>query len=106
MIARLQRVLTAMTTDPEQRVSSMDVLDVEERAWLDECGNRAVLTAPPPAPVSIPALFAEHVARAPDAVAVTYRDRSWTYRALDEASNRLAHLLVGRGADRDDASRC
>ncbi|MCV7239900.1 amino acid adenylation domain-containing protein [Mycolicibacterium celeriflavum] len=98
MIARLQRVLTAMTTDPEQRVSSMDVLDVEERAWLDECGNRAVLTAPPPAPVSIPALFAEHVARAPDAVAVTYRDRSWTYRALDEASNRLAHLLVGRGA--------
>ena len=74
----------------------MDVLDAEERARLDEFGNRAVLSRPA-APVSIPALFAEQVLRAPDAVALGCGDRSWTYRELDEASNRLAHLLTGHG---------
>ena len=44
LIGRLQRVLAAMATDPEQRLSSLDVLDAGEHARLDEVGNRAVLT--------------------------------------------------------------
>ena len=48
--------------------------------------------------MSIPALFAEHVRRSPEAVALTCGGRSMTYRELDEASNRLAHLLIGCGA--------
>ncbi|KUH97780.1 non-ribosomal peptide synthetase, partial [Mycobacterium sp. IS-3022] len=98
LIARLQRVVTAMTADPEQRLSSVDVLDDDERARLDEFGNRTVLTAPTPVHVSIPALFEQHVARAPHALAVTCGDGSWTYRVLDEWSNRLAHLLIEQGA--------
>src|SRR5208283_1901457 len=47
--------------------------------------------------VSIPAVFAEQVARAPEAVAISCGERSWTYRELEESANRLAHLLVGRG---------
>ncbi|EUA55040.1 AMP-binding enzyme family protein [Mycobacterium intracellulare 1956] len=47
---------------------------------------------------SIPALFAAHVARTPEAVALSDRDRSMTYREFDESTNRLAHLLVERGA--------
>ena len=43
-------------------------------------------------------VFAAQVARAPEAVAVSFEGRSMTYRELDEASNRLAHLLVGQGA--------
>ena len=62
-----------MTTDPTARLSSIDVLDAGEHARLDEIGNRAVLTQPAPTPVSIPVLFAEHVARTPEAVAVTLR---------------------------------
>ena len=73
LIERLRRVVAAMTTDPTARLSSIEVLDGGERARLDEIGNRAVLTAPAPAPVSVPALFAEHVARTPEAVAVTLR---------------------------------
>ena len=72
------------------------MLDADERADLDEWGNRAVLTQPE-APVSIPEVFAEQVARTPDAVAVSFAGRSLSYRELDEAANRLAHLLSGAG---------
>ena len=47
--------------------------------------------------MSIPVLFAEQVARAREAVALTFVGRSMTYRQLDDSSNRLAHLLAGRG---------
>ena len=97
LIERLQRVLVAMTADPTRRVVVDDVLDEAEHARLDGWGNRAVLTQPAPPSVSIPALFAAQVARAPEAVALTFEGRSMTYRELDEAANRLAHLLAGHG---------
>nr|WP_163737384.1 non-ribosomal peptide synthase/polyketide synthase [Mycobacterium gallinarum] len=98
LIERLRRVVVAMTADPTVRVSSIDVLDDGERTRLDAIGNRAMLTAPAPAPVSVPELFAEHVARIPDATAVSSDSCSLTYRELDEAANRLAHLLIEEGA--------
>ncbi|WP_319451187.1 MULTISPECIES: non-ribosomal peptide synthetase, partial [unclassified Mycobacterium] len=97
LIERLQRVLVAMTADPTRRVSSIDVLDEGELARMDEVGNRAVLTQSA-TPVSIPVLFAEQVALAPEAVAVTFEGRSMTYLQLDDAANRLAHLLADHGA--------
>ena len=72
-------------------------MPVSTPAWM-RSGNRAVLTQPATAPVSIPVLFAAQVARTPEAVAVTFDGRSMTYRELDEAANRLAHLLAGQGA--------
>ncbi len=57
-----------------------------------------MLTAPAPPSVSIPELFAAQVARTPEAVALSFQGRSMTYRELDEAANRLAHLLAGHGA--------
>src|SRR5262249_13107773 len=62
---------------------------------LDEVGNRGVLTQPAPPAVSIPVLFAAQVAGTPEAVALTCGERSWTYRELEEAAARLAHLLAG-----------
>ena len=98
LIERLNLVLVAMAADPVRRLSSIDVLDVAERDRLGVWGNRAVLGEPLSAPVSIPALFAGQAARVPDAVALSYGERSWTYRRLDEATNRLAHLLASHGA--------
>ncbi|MEV0674864.1 amino acid adenylation domain-containing protein, partial [Mycobacterium sp. NPDC050441] len=98
LIERLVRVLAAMTVDPTRRLSSIDVLDAIEHARLDEVGNRAALTRRARRGASVPMLFAEQVARVPDDVAVRFDGRSMTYRELDDASNRLAHLLVGRGA--------
>ena len=95
---RLERVLVAMSADPARPLSSIDVLDEAERVRLDRISNREVLSAPVGAPVSIPVLFAARVAATPAAVAVSFQGHSMSYRELDEASNRLAHLLVDHGA--------
>ena len=98
LIERLQRVLVAMIAAPARRLSSVDVLDAGEHADLDEIGNRATLIRPGPPAVSMPELFAAHVAHSPEAVAISDGQRSWTYRELEEAANRLAHLLAAHGA--------
>ncbi|WP_156670700.1 AMP-binding protein, partial [Mycobacterium sp. E136] len=97
LVERLQRVVVALCADPSRRLSSIDVLDEREHVELQAWGNRAALTEAESTSLSIPALFATQVARAPEAVAITYGARSWTYRALDEAANRMAHLLAGHG---------
>src|SRR5262249_44736542 len=78
------------------RLLWIDLLDAGEHARLDGWGNRAVLTQPA-TPVSVPVLFAAQVARTPEAVALVCGERSWTYRELEEAANRFAHLLAGPG---------
>ncbi|MCZ8381755.1 amino acid adenylation domain-containing protein, partial [Mycobacterium sp. CPCC 205372] len=95
---RLSGILAQMVADPGQPVSFVNVLDPAEEARAGEWGNRAVLTRPAEVSVSVPELFAAQVARTPDASALTCRGRSWSYRELDEASNRLARLLIGYSA--------
>ena len=101
LIDRWQRVLGAMAADPTRALSSIDLLDEQEHTRLDTVGNRAALTDTTVA-VSIPELFAAQVARTPDAVALVCGDCSWTYRELEQAANRLAHLLAGRGVGPGD----
>ncbi|TAM63827.1 condensation domain-containing protein, partial [Mycobacterium sp.] len=93
LAGRLQQLLVAMTADPTRPLLSLDAVDVDERARLDEWGNGSALDRPA-TPVTVVGLFAAQAARTPDAVAVSFEDRSMTYRELDEAANRLAHLLV------------
>ncbi|MGA5462667.1 amino acid adenylation domain-containing protein, partial [Mycobacterium sp. NPDC050041] len=87
-----------MTAEASRPLLSTDFLDEDEHSELEEWGNQEALSESIRASVSIPALFADQVARSAGAVAVTFEGRSWTYRELDDASNRLAHLLAGRGA--------
>ncbi len=46
LTTRLHRLLSAMTADPAQPLSSVDLLDEPERARLDQLGHRAILTRP------------------------------------------------------------
>src|ERR1700742_663875 len=97
LAARLQQVLMEMTADPERPISSIEILDEDENRRLDGWSHRAALTQPVTARASIPQVFAEHVESCPDALAVTFAGHAMTYRGLDEAANRLAHLLSGQG---------
>ncbi len=97
LVGRFERMVSAFSADPEQRLSSVDLLDEVEQARLDRWGNREVLGRPS-AETTVPEAFTAQAARTPDAVAVVCGDRSLTYRELDEASNRLANLLTEQGA--------
>ncbi|MCV7241165.1 AMP-binding protein, partial [Mycobacterium mantenii] len=100
LAVRLQRVLVAMTDDPRRRLSSIEVVDENERARLGEWGNNGSALGRSVRPVSVVGLFAAQVARTPGAVAVRCEGRSLTYQELDEAANRLARVLAGRGVGR------
>ncbi|MCV7077874.1 amino acid adenylation domain-containing protein [Mycobacterium szulgai] len=102
LVKRIERVLSEVTADPAQRLSSLDLLDAANRARLDEAGNRAVLSAIPPAAASIPAMFAAQVAQRPQATALVCNGDQWSYRRLDQAANRLAQLLSGHGVGPGD----
>jgi amino acid adenylation domain-containing protein/non-ribosomal peptide synthase protein (TIGR01720 family) len=97
LIDRLKRVLGTMIADPARPLSTIDILDDAELADVDQWSNRAALAETSGIGPSIPAMFAAQVDRAPEAQALTWGERSWTYRELDEATNRFAHFLVSEG---------
>jgi amino acid adenylation domain-containing protein/thioester reductase-like protein len=62
---------------------------------------RSAMTGPAaalPADASCARQFEDQAARTPDAIAARFGDARVTYRELDRRANRLAHLLVRRGA--------
>ena len=99
LAGRLQQVLVAMTAKPAVPLSSVDLLDENGPARLTVKMGAPTgwcSTQPATVPVSIPALFAAQVARAPVCCGGDLSTAgSMTYRELDEAANRVAHL-VGR----------
>ncbi|SNT48390.1 non-ribosomal peptide synthase/polyketide synthase, partial [Rhodococcoides kyotonense] len=94
MLARVQRILEAIATDPTMAVGDVDLLDAAERdlvlsTWNDtdhDVDDQLLLDA-----------FHEQVERTPDAVALTFEDESLTYREFADRVGRLARYLVGEG---------
>jgi amino acid adenylation domain-containing protein len=95
MARHLERVVDHLASDPDLRLSELDLMDEEERALLAEWSG----TAPGAGAAGecIHALFQAQAARTPDAEALAYAGRGVAYRALDADSSRLAHHLVARG---------
>ncbi|GLZ29518.1 hypothetical protein Lesp02_17080 [Lentzea sp. NBRC 105346] len=94
LTTRLVRLLREVTTDPELRLSQVDVLTRTERArvlgeWID---TRAEIPA-----ASFDCLFRAQVRRTPDAVAVVSAETSLSYMGLDEHVGRLAGWLADQG---------
>jgi len=91
----LRRVLTQMVEQPEQALSSVSLLSTEQHQQIVHDWNRTERdTSAMPDTV---ARF-EAVARCtPEAVALIANDRQLSYRALNQAANRLAHYLIEQG---------
>ncbi|MFZ2527195.1 MAG: amino acid adenylation domain-containing protein [Rhodococcus sp. (in: high G+C Gram-positive bacteria)] len=93
---RFLRLLDALTTDPDRSIGDVDLItDDERRALVPAYGPTGSGTG------RWPDLIDGAVTAAPDGVAVIDGDRTITYRDLDTAANRLARLLLTRGAGPD-----
>jgi amino acid adenylation domain-containing protein len=89
LVRHYQRLLEAAARDPDRPVSRLPLLDEGEQAGILLCG-RGPETA---AAKSAHALFEAHARRRPDKAALIYKDKSISYRELNERANRLRSAM-------------
>ncbi|MYX98591.1 amino acid adenylation domain-containing protein [Streptomyces sp. SID486] len=91
--------LELLAADPGADHHGRSLLSAEELAFQRDslCGPHRPL----PDALFVE-LFEEQVRRSPGAVAAAHGTRRWTYRELDEMSNRIAHALLDGGLDTED----
>ncbi|WP_327699030.1 non-ribosomal peptide synthetase [Streptomyces sp. NBC_00459] len=92
---RLVRLLRAVAVAPDTPIGRIDILDTAERHRILTEWNARPL---PTEPTTVPALFERQTALSPDAPAVASDGIELTYAQLNAEANRLARLLVARGA--------
>ncbi|SCL28056.1 amino acid adenylation domain-containing protein [Micromonospora pallida] len=95
VVARYVRLLDAAVTDPGQRVSALPLLDDAERERVLRTWNDTARDVPDS---TLVAEIERQVAATPDATALVADDVRLTYAELNARANRLARVLVSRGA--------
>ncbi|WP_375743996.1 non-ribosomal peptide synthase/polyketide synthase [Corallococcus interemptor] len=94
MAEHLRVLLQQAVAQPDQRVSSLQLLAGEERQRMLVEWNA---TRAPFPEACMHSLFEAQVRRAPDAVAAVFEGTHLTYAQLDARANQLAHALRRRG---------
>ncbi|WP_410673602.1 amino acid adenylation domain-containing protein [Amycolatopsis sp. cmx-4-68] len=95
ILRRLEVLLRAALAEPDRPVGALDLLAGDER---DRVLTEWAGSLDPAGTETFPGLFARRVAEAPDAVALVFEDVELTYAEVNARANRLAHLLLDRGA--------
>ncbi len=96
MCGHYQRLLQAITDDPEQSISKLTMLTSPERNqllvdWNQTAADYPCMDRP------LHELFAEHAAQTPDQVALVFQEKRLTYGELNRRANQLAHHLQTMG---------
>ena len=88
----LIQLIEGVTNEEEVNVETLSILKKEEKHQLVVVFNNTQISYP--LNKSVVTLFEEQVKRTPDAIAIVYSGNEWTYKALSERSNQLAHYLL------------
>ncbi|MGA9870983.1 MAG: amino acid adenylation domain-containing protein, partial [Rhodococcus sp. (in: high G+C Gram-positive bacteria)] len=99
MAERFVRVLRAMVETPTATVRALDLRNAQEMAALELWND----TTGPAASGSVVDAFTAQVLATPDAPAVTFEDRTWSYSEFAGRVNRLARELISSGVGPDAA---
>jgi amino acid adenylation domain-containing protein len=95
MMSHFEILLADVVNTPEKKLGELELLDeTEQHQLLIELNQTA---AEFPRDATICQLIEEQVRRTPDATAVTFAERSLTYRELNQRANQLAHYLHAAG---------
>jgi len=95
LLARLETMLDRIGHDPGAAISDLTRPSDAERHLVVEAWNQTA--AEYPRHLCLHHLVEEQASRTPDAIAARAGGRSWTYRELDEAANRVGHYLRDSG---------
>ncbi len=99
LAGHFHRLLEGIAQDPERPISALPILPEGERHQVLREWNATA--ADYDRAGFFHRVVARHAGATPDATAVVFEDRRWSYRELDRAANRLAHLLLAQGVGRD-----
>ncbi|QSF97260.1 lichenysin non-ribosomal peptide synthetase LicA [Bacillus paralicheniformis] len=89
-------LLEAVAENPDARLSELSFLDEAEKRRIVQNWNETRLAVPQDK--TIHELFEAQVLRTPDRGAAVYNGVKWTYKELNARANRLARLLIEKGA--------
>ena len=89
----------AFISHPEMALQQVSLLDAEQTAMLDSFNQTDV---PYDDTQTIVSLFRKQVQQTPDNLAVVYHDHKYTYREVDEISERIAGYIVSQGLGDED----
>jgi amino acid adenylation domain-containing protein len=95
MLGHFKTLLIAALENPDSRVAELPMMGAEERDTVLLKWNTTA--ADYPRNVSIPKAFENQVERSPEATALLFEGKAWTYKVLNEGANRVAHALINRG---------
>ena len=89
----------AFVCHPEMALQQVSLLDAGQTALLDSFNQTDV---PYDDTQTIVSLFRKQVEQTPDNLAVVYHDKKYTYREVDEISERIAGYIVTQGLGNED----
>ena len=98
MLEHFKNLLRDASDNPDSRIRDLRLMSERERALVETEWNQTA--ADYPRNLTIPEAFANQADRSPDATALIYQEKRWSYRELNEAANCLAHALVRKGVGR------
>ncbi|MCP5105243.1 MAG: AMP-binding protein, partial [bacterium] len=101
-IGYFKRIVSLVLENPAIELGEIEISSDEEKRQIIEVFNNTAVDYP--SDKTIHQLFREQAARTPGGTALIYGSGhiSVTYEQLNRESNRLAHLLIGRGVTPGD----
>ena len=99
MADAVSTAVAAFMRQPDAPLLSVSLLSEEQKALLDSFNQTDVDYD---ASQTIVSLFAKQVKQTPDNVAVVYKDIHYTYKEVDEISDRIAGFIVSKGLKAED----
>jgi len=92
---RYSMLVAAALADPKSRISSLPILDEQERQLILVEFNRT--SAGYPSKKCIHHLFEDQASLTPDRLALRFRENEFSFRELNNLANQIAHFLRKRG---------
>jgi amino acid adenylation domain-containing protein len=100
LLEHYQVLVEGIIANPDQRICDLPILTTAERHRLLVEWNKTETGYPRDKTIS--KLFEEQAAARPDAIAIVFGNRNYSYRELNERSNQLAHHLIKAGVRQND----